>query len=401
MGDQALFNEIANLLASYHWELDEGDFVVVVPNKDFDANIQNALQVSLDGRKIYTVVGTEQMELSSRPILVLDTMIRDKVSPTLFGGYLLKQGYTSQQNSQRYISMSRGVGHRMCTKEFFFKLPVIDRTISKWHENPDLQLGLPLQQVLSMWTGDVFSIVSLLSLLERFTPSLLVFPLAYAQETDNAYQLMNQGFTKNQHLPFGGRDHVETMLNLWMDLLHYLSQDGGRTVSLLDLVDSNRVGSWCQVRSINIQPMMNICSLVVSTMDKLNQGDVVNLGLFQPKLLHDEAYPLLESVFEDRILYRKDDSIHPMYVLPSRAGVNFSIGSSLMVSFMENIEPDTILGLVLDKDVESSNTEIIIGMIHGDKPIEVEFHDTLNRPPKLTIEPLVEDESIDEPYYES
>lgn len=397
INDQNIFKELADILATYHWELDEGDFVVVAPNHDYQQNIGNAIQVPIE-RRIYVVTHLE--EITSDPILVLDTMLRTAVSPTLFGGYQITQKYASQQNSQRYVARSRGVAHRMCTKSFFFQLPLVDNAIgdSRMFVGDKIQLGISLQQVLSMWNGDKFPMVSLLSLLERFRPDLLVFPLAQKQETDNAYQLITEGFTKSQHLPFAGRDHVETLLNLWEDLLHYLSVDGGRTININMLIDSNRVGSWCQVRSINIEPMMAICTLVLSTMQLISKDAVIDLNTFRASKIHDDAYPLLASVFQDRILYRKDDSIHPAYSLQEHNGINFVVGSSLMVSFLENSRPPLILGLVLDRNVDNSTSEIIIGMIDGNPMIEVDFHDTLNNPPKLSIEPLIEDESTGEPY---
>ena len=406
LGDPSLVPEMARVIATYHYDLGDGDFLVLVPDDTTASSLEAMLSSIANQRRISIQT---QPAIGDQPLLVVDSMRAFRTVETTMGGIQDTQVWISKDRADVNARVSSGITHRMCTPGFYQRLvrreipripslvayrllstitvnqppEVMDAILPQWRlqvETPFLDMlsfSPELQTVLSRWLDagyPAFPMVSCLSLLERCNPTLLPLPPAEANQTPGQYQLAVGHHRKSKHMTYAGADHVETLLNIWVDLLDYLlpvSSESG-------LENFQRVTSWCRERGIDADNMQSVVRLVVSSLNTLEKlGYRVEHEMFSPSEFMDLAREFFTQVYSDRVGERLGLGLYPEYAI---GDTRYRIGNRLVPSALIATIPQAVLVLLSDRALGGVR-EILIGISLGDNTIVTAFEDNVNHVP--------------------
>lgn len=310
------------------------------------------LSESSTNQHIYILTPDLAMSLAIKKIYtIIDTMIIPHIGTNYFGGIKRKYIYTPPSISldhARYLgSDDNQLYYRMCTQDFFTRIKEVRNTYipldlilyaymsnqnsvvladrpndlmsqrlsdKKWLESvvkileqnqsylkllksTTLPLGILNSIILSRCISSdipLFPCICLLSILESYEPSMLLYPLKSVNMSNYQYQVLIREHGERHFKRFEGISSLHTLCNIFVTLL---DEVGGIDATYQDIIE------WCRINSINSSIIQSCINLIRDIISILNaNGYTVDVGPFTTEGIINAMTSHFIDVYSDSLV---------------------------------------------------------------------------------------------------
>lgn len=346
---RALFSELDRVIRDYDWQMREGSFLIWFPDRVTASRFHSPVD-----RQVIAHYGEE---IEGNSILIIDTMLEMGLRATYFGGQIEEYRWISQQQAEK---RSQTTTHRMVTKQLFDKLPPTHPKREKQKLPAKLPFGPTNVKAVTEYKGDIAPLVAMIALLELFPLTGYYFTSqAYMSDSDSRVDLNREDDLKIYHMPLIGKDHLETLANIWN--AYMASEDNFLTKNQLkpDLAKAHQV--------------------YLEVMDYLGKRSDTYITKLDPIRKHlANYYP---------VLHRVTNAIQPLYM--DDRGRLYQMGHETLVSAMIATLPEQVIGIILTVP-SSLPGQILVGAVLTNQRIVTHFPDA-PKLPNMVDEPITSD----------
>lgn len=326
--------------------------------------------------------------------VVIDTLTEKVIETTLSGGSRLILKYISKSSGIQRMGRTgrtrRGICYRMCTPAFFEKLseqrkeeieriPVYNSVMEILdigldpkiiltdlpknklqhsinlleqlgmitesgvvteigHFSTEFPLGVRLTAVLYRWYragNPLFPGIVLCAMVDSFGPPYFFYPRKRSEISMSDYRMQLDKHIDEYFNGFRGRSDLDTLINIWNDLIDTLQGLNHRPKDLLE---------WCQRNSMNHKKIREIFKIVQACVTiSMRLGMLIKVGPFTTEGLIKAIRPIIAEVYSDRVF--KQGKVPSVY-WDMNTKEHYNLDSRQSVNNLSNPYPPYVVALI-------------------------------------------------------
>lgn len=352
--DSQLISDTVTMINTFYHSINQGHILVIVSSSSeveaikslSDVPIISELSTPTQPRQIIIATSTNDLAISDISV-VIDTMIERRAETSLTGGFRINNHHIAQATAQQRCELTgrtmSGLCYRMCTQDFYRRLPKVKpdemfrvpiyptimellsvkldpisvltdvpkdqllQTMSLLNQlEPgkfvtEFPLGLRTGTVLWNWVKDerqlpLFPGIVIVSLIDCFGPSFFWYPMRSKNQTSAEYNLARQEHQDKFFTKFEGPSGVHTLVNLWNDLM---TTTGGMEAPRMEVIQ------WARDHRVNPKIFLEVKDIVQQCINAARHlGYEVEVGPFTTEGAVDAIRPLIQKSYADLIMRR-------------------------------------------------------------------------------------------------
>lgn len=165
------------------------------------------------------------------------------------------------------------------------------------HFSPAFPLGVRDAAFYYHWIKEgyhPFVGIVVATLIDSYGPSYFYLPRKERDETDASYYKKLKNARNAIIEKYRGKTDLHTAIKVWLDL--FANEPDIKPMS-------KRVFDWCRINNMNAKKINEILTIVKECVKiSLRKGIPIQMGTFNPDNVVNKARPILQKVYEDRIV---------------------------------------------------------------------------------------------------